>query len=151
MNSEPQLEVTWDGVLCFENMWVRNSWASSGESMESWVGMKRDCFVRWLTITNIAMCPSDAGSCSIKSIEMDSHGRGGIGSCLRKPYGVGGISVRCKTRLQVPDSRVRAWSQQSYLRRDKIQYFGKVLQNSPLAVHKMQLNRAILTMILPCR
>src|SRR5260221_12374865 len=65
--------------------------------------------------------------------------------------GVGGISVRCKTRLQVPDSRVRAWSQQSCLRRDKIQYFGKVLQNSPLAVHKMQLNRAILTMILPCR
>src|SRR5258708_34645324 len=64
---------------------------------------------------------------------------------------VGGILVHCKTRLQVPDSRVRAWSQQSCLRRDKIQYFGKVLQNSPLAVHKMQLNRAILTMILPCR
>src|SRR5258706_14804335 len=64
---------------------------------------------------------------------------------------VGGISVHCKTHLQVPDSRVRAWSQQSCLRRDKIQYFGKVLQNSPLAVHKMQLNRAILTMILPCR
>src|SRR5260221_9741465 len=34
---------------------------------------------------------------------------------------VGGISVRCKTRLQVPDSRVRAWSHQSCLRRDKIQ------------------------------
>src|SRR5258708_9177607 len=56
--------------------------------MESWVGMKRDCFVRRSTITNIAMCPSDAGSCSIKSIEMDSHGHGGIGSCLRKPYGL---------------------------------------------------------------
>ncbi len=65
--------------------------------------------------------------------------------------GVGRILVHCKTHLQVPDSRVRAWSQQSCLRRDKIQYFGKVLQNSPLAAHKMQLNRAILTMILPCR
>src|SRR5260221_8616952 len=64
---------------------------------------------------------------------------------------VGGISVCCKTRLQVPDSRVQAWSQQSCLRRDKIQYFGKVLQNSLLAVHKMQLNRAILTMTLPCQ
>src|SRR6266478_6339595 len=64
---------------------------------------------------------------------------------------VGGISVRCKTHLQVPDSRVRAWSQQSCLRRDKIQYFGKVLQNSPLTSHKMQLNRAILTMIRPCQ
>src|SRR5258708_39368127 len=86
MNSEPQSEVMWDGMPCFKNMWVRNSWASSGESMESWVGMKRDCLVRQSTITNIAMCPSDAGSCSIKSIEMDSHGHGGIGSCLRKPY-----------------------------------------------------------------
>src|SRR5258708_24287613 len=64
---------------------------------------------------------------------------------------VGGILVHCKTYLQVPDSRVRAWSQQSYLRRDKIQYFGKVLQNSPLTYNKMQLNRAILTRILPCR
>src|SRR5258708_22175986 len=64
---------------------------------------------------------------------------------------VGGILVRCKTRLQVPDSRVQAWSQQSCLRRDKIQYFGKVLQNSPLTSHKMQVNRAILTMILPCQ
>src|SRR5258708_38822413 len=66
-------------------------------------------------------------------------------------YVVGRILVRCKTRLQVPDSTVQAWSQQSRLRRDKIQYFGKVLQNSPLTSHKMQLNRAILTMILPCQ
>src|SRR5258707_14116181 len=65
--------------------------------------------------------------------------------------GVGGISVHCNTRLQVPDSRVRAWSQQSCLRRDKIQYFGKVLQNSLLTSRKMRLNRAILTMTLPCQ
>src|SRR5260370_39167998 len=56
--------------------------------MEAGVGMMRDCFVRQSTITNIAVCPSDAGSCSIKSIGMDSHGHGGIGSCLRKPYGL---------------------------------------------------------------
>ncbi len=54
MNSEPQSEVMWDGMPCFENTWVRNSWASSGESMELWVGMKRDCLVRQSTITNIA-------------------------------------------------------------------------------------------------
>src|SRR5258708_38232510 len=65
--------------------------------------------------------------------------------------GVGGISVRCKTRLQGPASRVRACSQQSCLRRDKIQYFGKVLQNSPLTSHKMRLNRAILPVTLPCQ
>src|SRR5258706_14346862 len=73
------------------------------------------------------------------------------GSHMSNFHGVGRISVRCKTRLQVPDSRVRAWFQQSCLRRDKIQYFGKVLQNSPLTSHKMHLNRAILTMILPCQ
>src|SRR5258705_11285451 len=76
MNSEPWLEVTW----------VRNSWESSRELMESWVGMKRDCLVRQSTITNIAVCPSNVRSCSMKSIEMDSHGCGGIGSFLRKPY-----------------------------------------------------------------
>src|SRR5258708_38152475 len=86
MQSEPQLEVTWDGVPGVKNTWVRNSWASSGESMESWVGMKRDCLVRQSTITNIAVCVSDVGSCLMKPIEMDSHGCGGIGSCLRKPY-----------------------------------------------------------------
>src|SRR5258708_24374639 len=77
MKSEHWLEVTW----------VRNSWESSRELMESWVGMKRDCLVRQSTITNIAVCPSNVRSCSMKSIEMDSHGHGGIGSCLRKPYG----------------------------------------------------------------
>ena len=68
--------------------------------MESWVGMKRDCFVRQSTITNIAVCPSDAGSCSIKSIEMDSHGRGGIGSCLRKPYGLCLFALECAHTVQ---------------------------------------------------
>src|SRR5258707_15685069 len=98
MNSGPQSEVTWDGVPCFKNTWVRNSWASSGESMESWVGMKRDCLVRQSTITNITVCPSDVRSCLMKSIEMDSHGCGGIGSCLRKPYGVSGIIVSWGTQ-----------------------------------------------------
>src|SRR5258708_8579441 len=83
-------------------MWVRNSWASSRESMESWVGMKRDCFVRRSTITNIAMCPSDAGSCSIKSIEMDSHGHGGIGTCLRKPYSLYLFALEPPHTLQNP-------------------------------------------------
>src|SRR5260370_38647689 len=80
-NSEPQLEVTWDGVPCFENTWVRNSWASSGKSMESWVGMKRDCLVGRSTITRMAVFPSDGGSCSMTSMEMDSHGHWGIASC----------------------------------------------------------------------
>src|SRR5258708_39903621 len=75
---------------------------------------------------------------------------GSVRVCMGARY-VGRILVHCKTCLQVPDSRVQAWSQQSCLRRDKIQYFGKVLQNSPLTSHKMRLNRAILTMTLPCQ
>ena len=88
------------GMPCFENIWVRNSWASSRELMESWVGMKRDCLVRWSTITRIAVFPSDVGSCSMKSMEMDSHGHGGIGSCLRKPYGLCRFALECAQTVQ---------------------------------------------------
>src|SRR5258707_3436190 len=41
--------------------------------------------------------------------------------CRQDLNAVGGILVCCKTCLQVPDSRVQAWSQQSCLMRDKIQ------------------------------
>src|SRR5258706_14058304 len=99
MNSEPQSEATRDSIPCFKNTWVRNSWVSSGELMESWVGMKRDCLVRWSTITNIAVCPSNVRS-SMKSIEMDSHGHGGIGSCLRKPYGLCWFALECAHTVQ---------------------------------------------------
>ncbi len=73
---------------------------SSSEPMESWVGMKRDCLVRQLTITKIAVCPSDVRSCSMKSIEMDSHGCGGIGSCLRKPYSLCQFALECAHTVQ---------------------------------------------------
>src|SRR5260370_11911863 len=88
MNSAPWLEVTWPGVPCFENMWVRNIWASWGASTISWVGMNSDCLVSLSTITRIAVNPSDAGSCLMKSIEIDSQGWVGIGSGLRSPYGL---------------------------------------------------------------
>src|SRR5258708_6361179 len=88
MNSVSQLEVMWPGVPCFENTWVRNIWASWGASTVSWVGMNSDCLVSLSTITRIAVNPSDMGSCSMKSIEIDSQGWAGIGSCLRSPYGL---------------------------------------------------------------
>src|SRR5258708_8818488 len=87
-NSAPQSEVTWPRVLCFENTWVRNIRASWGASTVLWVGMNSDCLVSLSTITRIAVNPSDAGSCSMKSIEIDSQGWAGIGSCLRSPYGL---------------------------------------------------------------
>src|SRR5258705_11195532 len=87
-NSVLQSEVTWPRVLCFKNMWVRNSRASWGASTMLWVGMNSDCLVSLSTITRIAVNPSDAGSCSMKSIEIDSQGWLGIGSCLRRLEGL---------------------------------------------------------------
>src|SRR6266481_4797658 len=88
MNSVLQSEVMWPRVLCFENMWVRNIRASWGASTMSWVGMNSDCLVSLSMITRIAVNPSDTGSCLMKSIEIDSQGWPGIGSCLRSPYGL---------------------------------------------------------------
>src|SRR5258708_38414072 len=87
-NSVLQSEVTWPRVPCFENTWVRNSLASWGASTVSWVGMNSNCLVSLSTITRIAVNPSDAGSCLMKSIEIDSQGWPGIGSCLRRPQGL---------------------------------------------------------------
>jgi hypothetical protein len=50
--------------------------------------MKRACLVKWSTTTKIAVKPLESGSCSIKSIEIDSQGQSGIGSCQRRPYGL---------------------------------------------------------------
>src|SRR5258707_7543380 len=92
-NSVPWLEVTWPGAPCFENMWVRNSRASWGVSTVSWVGMNSNCLVSLSMITRIAVNPSDAGSCSMKSIDIDSQGWPGIGSCLRRLTGLCGMPL----------------------------------------------------------
>src|SRR5258708_22934495 len=53
-----------------------------------WVGMNSDCLVSLSMITRIAVNPSDMGSCLMKSIEINSQGCAGIGSCLRSLYGL---------------------------------------------------------------
>ena len=53
--------------------------------MVSWAGIKIAYLVNWLTMTKIVSNPEDDGSFSMKSIEMEFHGRSGIGSCLRDP------------------------------------------------------------------
>src|SRR5260370_21650527 len=100
MNSVPQLEVTWPGVLCFENTWVRNIWASWGASTVLWVGMNSDCLVSLSMITRITVNPSDMGRCLMKSIKIDSQVWVGIGSCLRSPYGFWCGTLVCVQLLQ---------------------------------------------------
>ncbi len=51
----------------------------------SWEGMNIACFVRWSMITRIAENPSESGSCSMKSIEIEDHSLDGIGSCFNFP------------------------------------------------------------------
>src|SRR5260221_14228961 len=88
MNSVPQSEVMCPGVLCLANTWVKKSLASCGELMVSWVGMNSACLVSLSTTTKIAVNPSDAGNCSMKSMEMESHSWFGMGSCFSRLYGL---------------------------------------------------------------
>jgi hypothetical protein len=50
--------------------------------------MKRACLAKWSTTTKIAVKFSELGNCLIKSIEIDSKGWSGTGSCQSKPYGL---------------------------------------------------------------
>src|SRR5258707_9067058 len=72
-NSVPQSEVTCPGQ-CLANMWVRKSLVSWGELMVLWVRMNRACLVSLSMITRIAVNPSNTGSCSMKSMDMESQG-----------------------------------------------------------------------------
>ena len=38
--------------------------------------------------TRIVVCLEEAGSCSMKSMEMEFHGFEEMGSCFRSPYGL---------------------------------------------------------------
>ena len=56
--------------------------------MVSWAEIKIACLVSQLTMTKIVSSLEDDGSFSTKSIEMEFHGRSGMGSCLRNPIGL---------------------------------------------------------------
>jgi hypothetical protein len=64
---------------------MMNSWASCGVVISSTVGMNMPCLESRSTMTRIAVCPSDSGRCSMKSMEIEFHRRSGTGSCLRSP------------------------------------------------------------------
>ena len=85
---EPLLEVMWEGTLCLEKTWRRKSLANSGEVIVLSVGIKMHCLERRSMTTRIAVCPEEAGSYLMKSMEMEFHGFEGIGSCFRSPYGL---------------------------------------------------------------
>jgi len=47
--------------------------------------MNIPCFERRSTTTRMEVNPSEEGSCSMKSMDMECHGRAGIGSCFSRP------------------------------------------------------------------
>ena len=49
------------------------------------VGINIACFVKRSTITRIESEPDEVGRVSIKSIDIEFHGRSRIGSCFNKP------------------------------------------------------------------
>jgi hypothetical protein len=64
---------------------MMNSWVSCGVVILSTVGMNMPCLESRSMMTRIVVCPSDSGRCSMKSMEIEFHGRSGTGSCLRSP------------------------------------------------------------------
>ena len=84
-NSEPQSEVTWEGMPCLEKTWRMNSLANIGDVMVSTVGIEIDCLVRQSMMTNIILELLDMGNFLMKSMDMEFHGLSGIGSCFRSP------------------------------------------------------------------
>ena len=64
-----------------------NSWASCSEVMVSYVGTKMPCFEAQSITTSMAVKPFQLGSCSMKSMDIESQGRPGIGRDFSKPYG----------------------------------------------------------------
>ena len=85
MNSEPQSEVTCSGTPCLENTCMMKIFARSSEVQWMVVGMNIPCLESRSTITNIESQLEEVGRVSMKSIEMEFHGRSGIGSCFRSP------------------------------------------------------------------
>ena len=74
MNSVPQSEVTWDGTPCLEKTSHTKISASLTASIDLWVGINMACLVSLSTTTRISVYPRDSGSCSMKSMDINSQG-----------------------------------------------------------------------------
>ena len=62
-----------------------NRCAKSADVMMLWAGIKIIYLVSQLTMTKIVSNLENNGSFLMKSIEIEFHGRSGMGSCLRDP------------------------------------------------------------------
>src|SRR5882724_1403805 len=88
MKCFPQSEMMLVGVPCFTKTCDKKMRARSSASMSWKVGMNSAILVRQHTTTRIILCPSDRGSPSIKSIEIESQGHSPIGRNRCGPKGL---------------------------------------------------------------
>ena len=72
-NSEPRSEVTWVSTLCLENTFLTKISARPAALIDLCIGVNIACLVSLSTTTRMSVKPWDSGSCSIKSIDMDSR------------------------------------------------------------------------------
>src|SRR6266481_897130 len=91
-NSEPRLDVMWDGTPCFEKTWRMKSCARSWDVMVSCIGINSDCLDKQSMMTSMDVQPEDDGSCSMKSIKMEFQGCSGTGSCFRRPWACAAVA-----------------------------------------------------------
>ena len=77
-----------------------NSVARSSEVQWTVVGMNIPCLVNLSTITKMESEPSEVGRVSMKSIEIEFHGRSGTGSCFNRPYGLCRWGLACIQTVQ---------------------------------------------------
>src|ERR1700730_193336 len=87
-NSFPQLETMSWGAPCLVNTCFKNSVANSMALSVLRHSMKIAYFVSLSTITGIESKSKDRGNPSMKSIEMELHGRCGIGKNFISLYGL---------------------------------------------------------------
>ena len=84
-NSVSRSEVMWARTPCLENTSFTKISASPTALIDLQVGMNMACLVSLSTTTRMSVYPRDLGSCSMKSIDMDSQGWGGMDSCWSRP------------------------------------------------------------------
>src|SRR3984893_4526162 len=87
-NSFPRSETMSWGAPCLANTCFKNSVANSMAPSVLWHSMKIAYFVSLSTITRIESKSKDRGNPSMKSIEMELHGRCRIGRNFISPYGL---------------------------------------------------------------
>ena len=85
MKRGPRSEMMSQGSPCFANIWVIKWFAKSSALSVVLLGTNIPPFVSWHAVTIIASLPSELGSSTIWSMDMEDQGLSPMGSGLSSP------------------------------------------------------------------